>query len=207
MDPQRAIIWGEDSDKKAVWRYNQAMHRLVYQGMVSMTMGPLTEGGWKLSWSDTLFADISVPLPSERSIIIHSPPHSPSQEPPAKRLKIFIDKGKTVINLDPEPTPPSSPTPAPELKDVEVIESSIRPVPRHTPQIRAPPSDEAEPSVRHPSPPPPASRSPPPTIGWIDSDPNDLPPSPRPQPVDASPDSDGMESEPSEDSFPPVFYM
>ncbi|XP_027345954.1 basic proline-rich protein-like [Abrus precatorius] len=99
-----------------------------------------------------------------KSIIIHSPPPSPPQESPAKRLKIFIDKGKTVINLDPEPTPPPSPSPAPELKDVEVIESSIRPTPRHLPQIRAPPPDEAGPSIRRPSPPPPASRSLSPTI-------------------------------------------
>ncbi|XP_027348062.1 proline-rich receptor-like protein kinase PERK9 [Abrus precatorius] len=170
-------------------------------------MGPLTEGDWKPSWSDTLFANVCIPLPSERSIIIHSPPHSPSQEPAAKHLKNFIDKGKTVIDLHPEPTPPPSPTPAPELKDVKVIESSIRPVPHHIPQIRAPPPDKAGPSVRRPSPPPPASRSPPPTIGWIDSDPDNLPPSPRPQPVDDSRDSDRIESEPSEDSFLPEFYL
>ncbi|XP_027348027.1 proline-rich extensin-like protein EPR1 [Abrus precatorius] len=170
-------------------------------------MGPLTEGDWKPTWSDHLFADVSVPLPSERSIIIHSPPSSPPQEPPAKRLKIFIDKGKTVIDPDPEPTPPPSPTLAPELKDVEVIESSVRPASRHLPQIRASPPDEAGPSVRRPSPPPPTSRSPLPTIDWIDSDPDDLPPSPRSQPVNDFHDSDGIESDPSEDSFSSEFYL
>ncbi|XP_027351194.1 pollen-specific leucine-rich repeat extensin-like protein 3 [Abrus precatorius] len=170
-------------------------------------MGPLTEGDWKPSWSDHFFADVSVPLPSEQSIIIHSPPSSPPQEPPAKRLKIFIDKGKTVINLDLEPTPPPSPSHAPELKDIEVIESSIRPVSRHLPQIRAPPPNEVGPSVRRPSQPPPTSRSPPPTIGWIDSDPDDLPSSPHPQPVNDSHDSDGIESDPNEDSFPSEFYL
>ncbi|XP_027348061.1 gibberellin-regulated protein 14-like [Abrus precatorius] len=175
--------------------------------MVSMTLGPLTEDGWKPSWSDHLFADISIPLPSEWSIIILSPPPSPPYEPPAKCLKIFIDNGKTVINLNPEPSPTSSPTPAPELKDVEVIKSSIIPASRHLPQIRAPPPDEAEPSIRRPSSPPPASRSPPPTIGWIDSDPDDLPLSPHPQPANDSYDSDGIESNPSEDSFPSEFSL
>ncbi|XP_027348063.1 anther-specific proline-rich protein APG-like [Abrus precatorius] len=157
------------------------------------------------------FTEISVPLPPERSIIIRTPPSSPpSHEPPAKRLKTFVDKGKTIIDLDPEPSPCPSPTlaPTPEWKVIGVVMSSIRPVPRQPLDIQAPPSDEAGPSTRHPSPPlPPTSRLPPPTIGWIDSDPDDLPPSPRPQPVDAAPDSDGMESDPSEDSFLPEFYM
>ncbi|XP_027351221.1 extensin-like [Abrus precatorius] len=160
--------------------------------MVSMSTRPLTEGEWKPNWMDNIFTEISVPLPPERSIIIHTPPSSPSsQEPPAKRLKTFVDKGKTIIDLDPEPSPCSSPAPAPAPLN-----------------IQAPPSDEAGPSTRHPSPPPlSTSRSPPPTIGWIDSDPDDLPPSPRPQPMNDSPDSDGMESDPTEDSFPPEFYL
>ncbi|XP_027364401.1 extensin-like [Abrus precatorius] len=173
-------------------------------------MGPLAEDGWKHTWNDHIFADISVPLPPERSIIIHSPPSSPSsQEPPAKRLKTFVDKGKTIINLDPEPTPcPNpAPAPAPEWKDIGVVESSVRPVTGHSLSIQAPPSEEARPSTRRPSPPPPTSRSPPPTISWIDSDPDDLLPSPRPQPVDDASNSDGLESNPSEDSFPLEFYL
>ncbi|XP_027348064.1 vegetative cell wall protein gp1-like [Abrus precatorius] len=139
-------------------------------------------------------------------IIIHSPPSSPPpQEPPAKRLKTFVDKGKTIIDLDPEHTPCPSPSPAPTWKDIKVVETSIRPVPRHSLQIQAPSSDEDGPSTR-PSPPS-TSRSPPPTISWIDSDPDDLPPSPHPQPVDDLPDSDGMESDPSEDSLLLEFYL
>ncbi|XP_027337597.1 anther-specific proline-rich protein APG-like [Abrus precatorius] len=156
-------------------------------------MGPLAEDRWKPTWNNHIFVDISVPLPPERSIIIHSPPSSPSsQEPLAKGLKTFVEKGKTIIDLDPEPTPcpRPAPAPAPEWKDIGVVESSVRLVTRHSLSIQAPLSEEAGPSTRRPSPPPPTSQSPPPTISWIDNDSDDLPPSPRPQPVDDASDSD-----------------
>ncbi|XP_027368233.1 vegetative cell wall protein gp1-like [Abrus precatorius] len=151
------------------------------------------------SHSDYLLADIFVPLPSEKSIIIHPP--SPNQTPPFEPSKT-LDKGKAPISLDPAPTSCPSSSSAPEWKDVEIVESSIWPVPHYSLRIPVLSTSESGPSTRCPSPPPlPISRSPPPTIGWIDNNPDDLSPSLRPQPAADSPDSDGMESNPSKDSL------